>query len=111
MRRQAASGLSAPRFCARERLSLATFYLWRRRLQVGDRSPSIVRPPKSPTASPTSTSALVPVRLVADALSPRCLEVQWPSGVVLRVPSGSDEATVRMVIQAVFADGAEQASC
>jgi hypothetical protein len=103
LRRQAASGASASRFCTRERLSLATFYAWRRRLRSGDDGPSAF-------PSATSPSALLPVRLVPDATSPGCLEVLWPSGIVLRVPPGSDEATLRRVVEAVHGV-AEKPSC
>lgn len=92
--RQVASGVSASRFCARERLSLATFYVWRRRLRSGAEGPAASR-------SATSPSVLLPVRLVPQAAGTGCLEVQWPSGVVLRVPCDSDAATLRTVVEAV----------
>ena len=40
LRRQAVSGLSIPEFCAREGVSTASFYAWRRRLAA----PPAVRP-------------------------------------------------------------------
>jgi hypothetical protein len=41
LRRQAARGLSIPEFCARQGVSTASFYAWRRRLAA---PPSDVRP-------------------------------------------------------------------
>ena len=43
--KQSASGLSIAAFCARERLSEASFYLWRSRLALGS-TPAAVAPPR-----------------------------------------------------------------
>lgn len=83
--RQRASTESIARFCAEAGVSTASFYTWRRKLRVTNRK--------------TRRPSLLPVRVVSDEpeRSGR-LEVQWPSGVVMRVGAGCD-AQSRQAIQ------------
>lgn len=88
--RQRASNGSITRFCAEAGVSTASFYTWRRKLRVASRR--------------TRRLSLVPVRVVSD--EPECrgrLEVQWPSGVVMRVGAGCDAQTVSLVMSNVLA--------
>jgi hypothetical protein len=73
------SGLSTVAFCAKEGVSVPSFYAWRRRLQ----------PPVEQAAS------LVPVRLLPVA-SP--VEVVLPGRLVLRLTPGCDLDFVRSVV-------------
>ncbi len=79
-----ASGLSVRAFCARHRLSSASFYHWRRVLQ------------RRATEEPT----FVPVQVVADAMpvqaSPQ--EVVLADGRAVRVAPGFDAATLRQLL-------------
>jgi transposase-like protein len=88
--RQRASNESITRFCAEAGVSTASFYTWRRKLRLGSRR--------------TRRPSLVPVRIVSDEpeRSGR-LEVQWPSGVVMRVGAGCDAQTVSLVMSNVLA--------
>ena len=89
--RQEASGQSIVGFCARERLSLASFHAWKRRLR---RTPHRMR--RGEAKEP-----LVPVQIVTDPGSlAGILEVQWPGGVLLR-SQGCDVQTVIAAITAL----------
>jgi hypothetical protein len=70
------AGLSIAQFCATEGVSLASFYLWKRRLT------------DQPESIPSAADAprLLPVRLAA--ATP--LELILPGGAVLRVGPGAD---------------------
>ena len=76
--RQQVSGQSIVGFCSKERLCPASFHAWKRRLARTKRE----------IGKKTARQALVPVQIVSEpASSVGTLEVQWPSGVVLRVQS------------------------
>jgi hypothetical protein len=80
LQRFARSGLTVAAFCAREGVSSASFYAWKRRL-AGD--------PPGPH--------FVPVRLVAPPADV-AVELLLPSGCILRLASGCDPAWVRQVL-------------
>jgi hypothetical protein len=73
------SDLSAVAFCAKEGVSVPSFYAWRRRLQ-----------PSAP-----QTARLVPVRLFPAAAP---VELLLPGGIVLRLPPGCDLDFVRTLV-------------
>jgi len=74
------SGLSAVAFCAKEGVSVPSFYAWRRRL---------LRPPIETAAR------LVPVRLFPAAAP---VEILLPDGLVLRLAAGCDLDFVRALV-------------
>jgi transposase len=82
--RFASSGLSVPAFCAKEHLSVPSFYAWRRRLRD--------RP------APADAPPLLPVRLLPAAPP---VELVLPSGAVLRLAPGCDLAFVRSLLEAL----------
>lgn len=84
------SGLSAPVFCAGQRLSLPSFYAWRRRL----RQPPAERAAR-PAVAPADAARLVPIR-VLPAATP--VELALPGGAVLRLAPGCDLDFVRALI-------------
>jgi hypothetical protein len=91
--RQRASGQSIVGFCTKEGLAPASFHAWKRRLRWGGRK----------AGRKATMEALVPVQIVGDQVgSGGNLEVQWPTGVVLRV-RGCDAQTVGAVVAAVSA--------
>lgn len=91
--RQRASGQSIVGFCAQENLCPVTFHVWKRRLGHPERA----------GGGKTSGQALVPVQIVGDLPgSSGSLEVQWPSGVVLRV-QGCEAATIGTVVATISA--------
>jgi hypothetical protein len=85
LRRFADSGLAAAPFCAQEGVSLASFYLWRRRLTQPPAGPAAPRGPR-----------LLPVRLAA---APAPFELALPSGAVLRVGPGADPAALAELLR------------
>jgi hypothetical protein len=89
--RQQASGESIVAFCAKQGLSLASFHAWKRRLRRRQRE----------TGRRSTKQALVPVQIVGDPTADEGrLEVEWPSGVVLRV-QGCDGQTIVAVVAAI----------
>jgi hypothetical protein len=78
------SGLSVRAFCERRRLSVASFYAWRRVLQ----------------RRAVEQAAFVPVQLLADAVPHRAsaLEVILADGRAVRVAPGFDAATLRQLL-------------
>ena len=91
--RQQASGQSIVGFCSKEGLAPASFHAWKRRL----------RRPQRGTERKSANQALVPVQIVSEAASSvGNLEVQWPSGVVLRVQS-CEAGTIGAVVAALSA--------
>ena len=78
------SGLSARDFCERHRLTLSSFYAWRRTLQQRD----------------AAAGAFVPVHVVPDApaVGASALEVVLAGGRRLRVAPGFDPATLRQLL-------------
>lgn len=124
--RQPASGLSIVQFCRQVGVSANSFFVWKRR--VGPRIGQALRAKQTSRAGSLGRStrsneldaaagALVPVRLIADpvgrnAPNPGAIEVQWPDGLVLRVPSGFDAGSLRDVLHALqLATDAEAPSC
>ena len=84
------SGVSVRAFCRRRGLQETSFYWWRRTLQQRDRQ----------GATSTATQAtFVPVRVVPDAM----VEIVLPTGVVVRVPAGTEVQTVAMLVAALRA--------
>jgi len=104
IQRQPASGLSIARFCQQSGVSANSFFAWKRRLrpQLGrarrskstSRSGALVSSAQSDRTG-AGGSPLVPVRLIADRDHHRAphaavIEVEWPNGLVLRVPTECD---------------------
>lgn len=89
LERFAHSGLTPAQFCAQEDVSLPSFYSWRRRL-AADTSEH------APPSADGNAASLLAVRLAAPASA---LELALPSGVVLRIAPGADEATLRCLLR------------
>lgn len=68
------AGLSVARFCEREGVSVPSFYLWRKKLAAGDKSPD----------SGTARQAFAPVRL----LGVTTVAVRLPGGTRIEIPLG-----------------------
>jgi hypothetical protein len=91
--RQQASGKSVVGFCAKERLSPASFHAWKRRF----------RRPKRVIRRKEAKEPLVPVQIVSDQASGvGNVEVQWAGGVVLRA-QGCDMQTIIAAVTALAA--------
>jgi hypothetical protein len=94
LRRHAASGRSIPDFCAREGVSSASFYAWRRRLAA----PLAVAPPDPPL--------FVPIRLdpsprTDDTPPDRGFEIELPHRVRLRCAAAPDPRWLGQLVAAL----------
>jgi hypothetical protein len=92
IRRQVDSGLKIVQFCARERLSVASFHAWKRRLRLGDLADH--RP-----GLPTPSAFLpVTVRVVESACDqPLPIEADLPNGIRLRIPTANTRLACHLV--------------
>jgi transposase-like protein len=100
--RQGASKQSIADFCQGEGISTASLYAWRHRLQSSCR----------PVPSQRPRPALVPVRIVPEpSLAREAVIVEWPGGIVLRIATGCDAATLRTVVATLTAETREASSC
>ncbi len=98
--RQGTSEQSIADFCQGEGVSTASFYAWRHRLQSSRRL----------IHAQGSTPALVPVRIVSEPSTTReAVTIEWPGGIVMRVASGCDEATMRTIMSMLAAQTAREA--
>jgi transposase len=82
------SGQSVAAFCAARGVSQASFYAWRKRLRAPCEQPIASTPP-APTFAAVRVVPGIPV------------EVVLPTGVVIRVPAGSDPAAVARLVAAL----------
>ncbi len=87
LERHARSGLTVASFCAREKVSVPSFYAWRKKLAAGTAST-----PKTDRSRPVSMFRAVHVIPTTPALS-----LQFPSGIRVDVSTMEFE-TVRVVI-------------
>lgn len=95
------SGDSIRGYCARHRLSEASFHAWRRELARRDRQLQAER---------SAHASFVPLRVVADPVAergvveaPPVIEIVMPRGVVVRVPANASAAAVHAVLSALGA--------
>jgi len=89
LQRFANSGLTPAQFCAKEAVSLPSFYSWKRRLAA---LPDGTTKPDTDNPGPS----LLPIRLPS---LPALLELALPTGAVLRIPPGVDEDTLRCLLR------------
>jgi hypothetical protein len=84
--RFADTGLTVAQFCAREAISVPSFYSWKRRI--------------SAQANPQDATADRPLPLLPVRLQPLAplVELVLPTGLVLRLPSGCDLDWVRSLV-------------
>jgi hypothetical protein len=84
LRRFEVSGLPVARFCARERVTVPTFWYWRRKCSdIGD--------PLEPSA---------PVFATVDIIGGRSVPLRFPAGAVLEIPEDRPDL-VRLAIEAL----------
>ena len=86
------SGDTVSSFCRRQRVSLATFYYWKRRLSGSSRG----------TSTKVQAPKFLPVRL-QPGTSAGPIEIQLPNGAVVRLPADVSLGTLREAIQAAGA--------
>lgn len=96
---QAGGRLSVAEFCRRRKVSQASFYQWRRKLRPAT---STLRSNSTPRPNSRPAGRFVPVSLIGDV--PRsgvgqdtAASVQFPCGVVLRLPAGDERALAQVV--------------
>lgn len=79
------SGLSVREYCDRHGVSIANFYAWRKEIAKRDRAKPDLQ--------------FVPVHVRADSL----IEIVLSTGLTVRVPAGTEAATVAQLIAALRA--------
>jgi len=84
LRRFEKSGLTVARFCARERVSVPTFWYWRRKCGGADSAPV------------TMPATFSPVEVVGG----RAVTLRFPAGAVLEIPEDRPDL-VRVAIEAM----------
>src|SRR3954464_2107406 len=101
IRDQQRSGLNVRAFCLREGLKDWTFRWWRQELARRDQQTSSV-PPQEKDGPPSEASpAFLPVRIVDSepfASQPPPIEIVWPTGPTVRVPTGFDRRTLDEIL-------------
>ena len=85
------SGLSVRAFCTARDLPETSFFNWRRTLRKRDRQ----RP--APRSGGVRQPTLVPLRVVPNAV----LEIVLPTGLIVRVPAGSEVSMVAALVTAL----------
>jgi hypothetical protein len=106
---QRGSGLSVRAFCAREQLSEASFYAWRRTLAERKTARQGKRRHRPPFVNLTARGA---ASLAASLFQPAApLELVHSSGHVLRIAPSCDASTLSMVLAALVTAEGEVAGC
>jgi hypothetical protein len=88
--RFAAAGQTTAQFCAAEGVSVASFYLWRRRLAAAE------FPAGAENSGHQAGPRLLPVHLAEPTPA---VELVLPTGAVLRIGAGADEATLAALLR------------
>jgi transposase-like protein len=100
--RQPTSGLNIARFCADAGISQNAFYVWRKRLLKTPQQDRAAMARRNHRRKKAVAKSLVPVRVIPDVShqppTAKAIEIAWPNGLVLRIPSGCDSQTLREVI-------------
>jgi hypothetical protein len=96
-------------FCHRAGVSTASFYQWRKRLKPASPPPAKPPNPSAKAARPrksTTNMKFLPVEL----LGPQNVEVQFPCGARVLVPSHDHDA-IRTVLQSLVPSRREEPAC
>ena len=101
LRRQAISGLSIPEFCAREGVSTASFYAWKRRLAAP--------PPAAPAESPLFVPLHLDPRPEQTAPS-HGFEIELPHRVRLRCDAAPEPEWLGRLVAALAGFAPEEES-
>lgn len=91
------SGLSIRQYCQQHQLNEPNFYAWRRELARRDEAGGIPAQPVQ-RVKPSSV-AWMPVTV--DASGQPVVEVQLPTGAILRVPAGVESTTLERILTAL----------
>lgn len=83
LQRFAGTDVTVAQFCARERVSVASFYQWRLKLNASNLDQAAAR--RMPTKPRPDSSTFVPVRITAPAAT---IRMRLPNGVELWLPPG-----------------------
>ena len=98
--RQRTSGLNIARFCADAGVSQNSFYVWKKRLLTAAQNRAVL-PRRKCRRKKAAAKSLIPVRVIPDVShqppTAKAIEIAWPNGIVLRIPSGFDSQTLREV--------------
>jgi hypothetical protein len=105
LKRFAQGNWTVAEFCRRERVSVPSFYEWRRRLAQAPAPPQ-----RGEVASPQARPAFVPVTIVPQAQA--AVELHLPNGVRVCLPAGDVQALAAAIAAAGQLPGRqEDAAC
>lgn len=100
--RFSSSGLTVERFCARERVSVASFYYWRKKLGPGSVAMAVGRRRRAPDPSGSERGGVFrPVTVVPAASGVR---IHLPGGTRIEVSTEHPEAVRAVVAEVVRLD-------
>jgi len=99
--RQPTSGLSVARFCADAGVSQNAFYVWKKRLLTTAQQDRAAMPRRKHQRKKAVAKSIVPVRVIPDVShqqpTAKAIEIAWPNGIAIRIPTGCDSKTLRGV--------------
>ena len=93
-------------FCRRAGVSTASFYQWRRRLKPVATAPQVPKPSAEASQAHQANMKFLPVEF----LGPQKVEVQFPCGARVLVPSHDHEA-ILAVLQSLVPSRREEPAC
>lgn len=101
------SGLAIGAFCEREGVSVSSFHAWKRKLGIGNNTPSSRRLAQGRLGA---EPLFVPVNL-SPGTSAADVRIVLPGGAVVHVPLEADERVLAFVIEAAARIGQEGSAC
>ncbi len=91
------SGLTIREYCLQHQLSEPSFYAWRR--ELARRDELTVAPATPAPRSKASSVTWMPVTVTSS--TPPLIEVQLPTGTVLRIQAGVESVTLERILRAL----------
>jgi len=91
------SGLTIRQYCLQHHVNEPNFYAWRRELARRDE----VAVAPAPSASRAKAASITWMPVTITSSTPPMVEVQLPTGTVLRVPAGVESMTLERILTAL----------
>jgi len=91
------SGVTIRQYCLQHHVNEPNFYAWRRELARRDE----VAVAPAPPASRTKAASITWMPVTVTSSTPPLVEVQLPTGTVLRIPAGVESVTLERILTAL----------